>query len=354
MQGFVSVAVVALGAFAAACGNVDGKGADAASTPDTAVPADAGPDAAPDAPPPDAPPDAGPCAVGDDDDGDGVCNAVDVCASGDDRLDADADTVPDACDVCAGFDDRIDLDADGVPAGCATCGPDVARGLNPHLFWPLSLGGGYAATDVSGHGRDGFYIGAGAQQVPVQVPGVYATTTDPALSFNGAITRVQRAFVDFPTDAFTMSLWLNVPAATAGTHAVSFAAPGASQDNEVLVRVTPTLVIGVQGVNAPSFPTTELDVGAWRHLAFSWRRVDQMLTVYVNGAQIYAMPVGASPARPMSAVGMLMLAQDQDELGGALDPDQDLEGAIDEVLLYDRVLTAAEVGQLYNSAICPP
>jgi len=36
-----------------------------------------------------------PCA---DDDHDTICNTVDVCANGDDRLDGDADTIPDACD----------------------------------------------------------------------------------------------------------------------------------------------------------------------------------------------------------------------------------------------------------------
>lgn len=56
-----------------------------------------------------------------DDDGDGVCLALDVCPTGNDADDADADGVPDACDVCDGQDDTMDTDGDGVPNGCDQC-----------------------------------------------------------------------------------------------------------------------------------------------------------------------------------------------------------------------------------------
>ncbi len=100
-----------------------------------------------------------------DSDGDGVCDAEDVCAGGDDNLDTDGDGVPDFCDdcstegqpcddgdacttgdvfdancncagtftdsdgdgvcdaedVCAGGDDNIDTDGDGVPDFCDNC-----------------------------------------------------------------------------------------------------------------------------------------------------------------------------------------------------------------------------------------
>jgi len=73
-----------------------------------------------------------------DADGDGVCDASDVCPGFDDGLDADVDGIPDGCDacpldplddadgdgvcgeldVCPGFDDGLDADADGMPDGC--------------------------------------------------------------------------------------------------------------------------------------------------------------------------------------------------------------------------------------------
>ena len=45
------------------------------------------------------------CTVdnGDDTDGDGVCDDVDICPGGDDNADSDSDGVPNFCDPCNGF-----------------------------------------------------------------------------------------------------------------------------------------------------------------------------------------------------------------------------------------------------------
>ena len=61
-----------------------------------------------------------------DADDDRVGDACDLCDGGDDADDADGDDVPDGCDVCEGFDDFQDDDADGVPNGCDVC--DGANG----------------------------------------------------------------------------------------------------------------------------------------------------------------------------------------------------------------------------------
>ena len=54
----------------------------------------------------------------DDSDGDGVCDSSDICPGGDDAQDVDGDGVPDFCDICPGGDDNVDGDGDGVPDGC--------------------------------------------------------------------------------------------------------------------------------------------------------------------------------------------------------------------------------------------
>ncbi len=59
-----------------------------------------------------------------DTDGDGVCNASDICENGDDTVDTDGDSVPDACDICEGGDDTVDTDGDGIPDFCETTCPD--------------------------------------------------------------------------------------------------------------------------------------------------------------------------------------------------------------------------------------
>lgn len=83
----------------------------------------------------------------DDLDGDGVCGELDVCPGGADELDEDNDGQPDACDacpqdpgddgdgdgvcdgldLCPGADDKIDSNANGTPDGCDPC-PDDGLG----------------------------------------------------------------------------------------------------------------------------------------------------------------------------------------------------------------------------------
>ena len=66
-------------------------------------------------------PDAAGACTTPDADGDGVCDAEDVCPGSDDSVDSDADGVPDGCDACAGANDSTDTDSDGVPDGCDVC-----------------------------------------------------------------------------------------------------------------------------------------------------------------------------------------------------------------------------------------
>jgi endonuclease/exonuclease/phosphatase family metal-dependent hydrolase len=85
-----------------------------------------------------------------DDDGDGVCNAEDLCPGGDDNVDGDADGVPDFCDpcpadnpddtdgdgvcdsadICPGGDDGVDTDGDGTPDFCDACSSSLIGDLD--------------------------------------------------------------------------------------------------------------------------------------------------------------------------------------------------------------------------------
>jgi Secretion system C-terminal sorting domain/Thrombospondin type 3 repeat len=55
-----------------------------------------------------------------DADGDGVCDANDICPGGDDNMDADADGAPNFCDACPNDADN-DIDSDGVCGDVDNC-----------------------------------------------------------------------------------------------------------------------------------------------------------------------------------------------------------------------------------------
>ena len=90
-----------------------------------------------------------------DTDGDGVCDADDICSGGDDNLDGDGDGVPDACDVCPGGDDTLDGDGDAVPDACDNC-PNVA---NPDQADGDGEGAGGNTTETTVDGSDLIYTG---------------------------------------------------------------------------------------------------------------------------------------------------------------------------------------------------
>ena len=58
-----------------------------------------------------------------DNDGDGVCDADDICPGSDDSVDTDGDGVPDGCDNCpvTWNDSQADGDSDGVGDACDNC-----------------------------------------------------------------------------------------------------------------------------------------------------------------------------------------------------------------------------------------
>lgn len=108
---------------------VDSGGIDAGPELDGGDRPDAGLDASDAAIDAFVPDDGGPCVTGPDSDGDGVADACDVCASGDDAQDRDGDDVPDACDACPDGDDALDDDGDGIADGC----DDWPCGIRPSI-----------------------------------------------------------------------------------------------------------------------------------------------------------------------------------------------------------------------------
>lgn len=126
--------------------------------------------------------DRDPCphSAPDDSDGDLVCDDVDACLPGDNRVDTDGDGNPNACDacpasatgdsdgdtvcdnadVCPNADDRSDGDADGTADGCDACPSEATKtqpdacdcARTPRLYarWPFDETSGVIAGDALG------------------------------------------------------------------------------------------------------------------------------------------------------------------------------------------------------------
>lgn len=105
--------------------------------------------------------------------------------------------------------------------------------------------------------------------------------------------------------------------------------------------LTPDGEIGVKGGDSPAaVSTTAVNDGAWHHVVMTRNNATGVVEVYVDGR---FEDRATSRSDNITAV-FGSLGRIEDEGGTA----EYLDGSLDEVRVYDRVLTAREVGALYN------
>jgi YD repeat-containing protein len=275
--------------------------------------------------------------------------------------DADADTVGDACDPCTDIDgdgrgnpgfsantclvdncpglsnpDQADADGDGIGDLCDPT-PEVQDCLDvltgTVAWWPAEddpgdisydLMGSYHATLVApaAHGSSGA-VGSSFQFFG----GDTGRVTLPAAALDGL-------------GDFTVEFWLKTDD-TSG--ALISGAASNSAANEFLLFTQPDgLQIYIKGLLWPS--SIYVWGGGWRHVAVT--RTGGLGYLYVNGTARSSH--GAVPSGALSiADGGLLLGQEQDCVGGCFDAAQALVGEIDELTIYDRALSLAEIRSIY-------
>ena len=161
------------------------------------------------------------------------------------------------------------------------------------------------------------------------------STTDYASMNNNAL--------DGLTD-LTLSFWVNTT--NTGNQAAVSAANGSS-GNEFLAwfpnNTSFQPFVKNSGLAAITIP--DVADGNWHHIA--WTRKGSANCISVDGVQS-GCRTGSTAALNISAGG-LIIGQEQDSVGGSFSVDQDWEGEIDEVIIFQRGFSIAEVTTLYNN-----
>ncbi|XP_035678070.1 neuronal pentraxin receptor-like [Branchiostoma floridae] len=83
--------------------------------------------------------------------------------------------------------------------------------------------------------------------------------------------------------------------------------------------------------------------GKWHAVCATWRSTDGAWQVYTDGV-LQASGSGLNVGGKVRSGGTWILAQDQDTVGGGFELYQTFSGELSQVNLWDRVLTAAEIG----------
>jgi fibronectin type 3 domain-containing protein len=218
--------------------------------------------------------------------------------------------------------------------------PSAASAAAPGLVAAYSMdqGSGTTLPDVSGTGNNGTLSGASWT-----TSGRFGS----ALSFNGSgnmVTVPDSNSLDLTT-ALTLEAWVR-PTTVNDWHTVllkeqpaqlTYALYGSTDAGLPAGHVYPTGSSGDRWVRGPS----ALPLNTWSHLAFSWDGATGR--VYVNGTQV------ASGA----LAGTAIVSSSPLRIGGNTIWNEWYSGLIDEVRIYNRALTAAEVGTDMNAPVGP-
>jgi hypothetical protein len=304
-----------------------------------------------------------------DADSDGVCDVDDACpaVANAATTDRDQDGIPDACDRCpeiARQDDASDIDQDGIPDACDPCGISVALALEPMFYFPLDEAAFIGdAANLGSVAQNGTYAGPVTRSLPgVADPDGRAVRM--AGQQNGQFSRVTLLnALEFPSTALTAMFWVRT---TQTTDYSIFSYAFESSQNEFGVIVEgPSIRITLQNSTFESgdIRATDLADGTWHHVAITWEQT--VANIYFDGVLAGA-PIqtsagfevttpGSNPVTgplSLSPGGVLILGQDQDGLNTGFMATQALVGGLDEVAIYDRALSNAEIQRIYGATTC--
>jgi hypothetical protein len=303
-----------------------------------------------------------------DADADGLCDMLDLCPSvADDGSDRDGDGTPDACDKCPELmaqDDSQDIDADGKPDACDACGIGIPLGLQPLFYFPLDeVGASATAVNLGSVRQTGSYVGA--------VERGLAGVSDPAGraarfvgSSGGAFSRVVLPNVArFPSTALTATFWIRTNQ-TGDYSVLSYAITGSSNEFGVIVEdARLRLTLQTSTFEATDVSRAAITDGTWHFVALTWQ--DTLAQFYFDGEAVGApviteagyellegVAVAVEGPLQLSAGGTLVFGQDQDSVDGGYNAAQALVGGLDEVAIYDRVLSPEQIRSIYTATTC--
>jgi len=116
-------------------------------------------------------------------------------------------------------------------------------------------------------------------------------------------------------------------------------------DNEMLLfQGLEGVFVFVRQVHGGGLPFFVND-GVWHHLAFT--RSGDIGTFYIDGVVVDSRTVSSEFFE--IGPGGLILGQEQDCLGGCFQPEQAFDGLLDELSIYDRALTDAEILAIFEA-----
>lgn len=221
-------------------------------------------------------------------------------------------------------------------------------GENLLLWWAMNEGNGTTAADSSPNGYNGSVSGAGWYS-----PGYNSTAS--CLDFDGIQSTVTDAdagaFLN-GLDALTVSVWIKSNVTTTDRGFLD-TEDADNQDDVLGIRYDQSgyagggsnvikAALSTTGDVAVLESSNNVQTTAWQHIALTWSDGNS-LKLYINGVEDNPTYLDAPVFGTVSNVAKLLIGK------GAHDSSYSgWDGLIDQLAIYDRVLTSDEIVSLYN------
>ena len=205
--------------------------------------------------------------------------------------------------------------------------------------YSFNEGSNTTAADASGNGHTGTLVNGATWG-----PGKFGS----AISLDGVndyVSLANSSTLNFGTADFTFATWVTRTATGAEHNIFSKTASSSwvSGGKEFFIQSTNnTLAFGSFGIGEVSSTGTITNDGAWHHVAVTYVRSTQTVTLYLDGT------ARGSGTLNLAADGATHLVKIGANPGGSF-----WRGSIDEARIYSRALSQAEIQSVMNTPITP-
>ena len=232
----------------------------------------------------------------------------------------------------------------------------VDAGASATLDWPFDEGNGKVTRDISANNISGSMVGG----VTWLSPGKFGS----ALAFDGSTGYVDAGFKAATniTSSVTLAAWIRLNTAgndqkvggdqdgTSGGSKLSIY--GLRAEFEVRDANNNPSLNRTAGM-APNPPGTTLTVNTWYHVAGVYDAQAHTISTYVNGLPDRVPPDPACCNIPVNALATTTgdFIMGREPWNGALGTTRYFNGSIDDVRVYNRALSAAEIRTLADTSV---
>ncbi|MET9066097.1 RHS repeat domain-containing protein [Streptosporangium sandarakinum] len=222
----------------------------------------------------------------------------------------------------------------------------------PYGYWRLGEASGWLAEDQGSGAGDAEYSSM-RSSVTYGKPGALAGTPDTAVEFNNSLMILPQYALASLGDQVSTELWFKTSAS--GVLMAAMEGYGYPPEGPILYIGTDGKIRGAfEAVSAPMASPAAVNDNQWHHVVLTVSGVDQVL--YLDGRQIGTMTKQVNTWRSNVAVGTGIVVRGLSPglPTGTGTQEFPFRGLIDEVAIYGKPLTSAEVEQHYAARLAAP